>query len=134
NDADPCIYALWRSILTDPSRFIAKVRKAKLSIPAWKRHRRIYRSPRGRSLLTLGFSTFYLNRCNRSGIIARGGPIGGHQQTGKWGLDARFNREALIERIEKIYEYRSRIVATNLDALEFIRRIPTTEAERHFVY
>ena len=41
----------------------------------------------------LGFATFYLNRTNRSGII-KGGVIGGKEQTGKWTLDVRFNREA----------------------------------------
>ena len=55
------------------------------------------------------FSAFYLNRCNRSGIIMNGGPIGGVKQTGKWKLDARFNKAELRRRCEKVAEYRERI-------------------------
>jgi DNA adenine methylase len=84
NDADLCVYAMWKSILTDTDRFVAKIKRAKLTVDAWRRHRVIYRSPHGRPLLDVGFATFFLNRCNRSGIIATGGPIGGINQTGKW--------------------------------------------------
>ena len=41
-----------------------------------------------RIALALGFSAFFLNRTNRSGIIEGAGPIGGYTQTGKWKVDA----------------------------------------------
>lgn len=41
-----------------------------------------------------------MNRINRSGII-KAGVIGGMEKSGLWKLDARFNREDLIFRIEK---------------------------------
>lgn len=59
-------------------------------------------------LLDLAFSTFFLNRTNRSGII-KGGVIGGKEQTGEWKMDVRFNKADLIKRIEKIALYRDRI-------------------------
>jgi len=68
----------------------------------------------------IGFITFYLNRCNRSGILGSG-PIGGYDQNGKWKIDARFNKKDLISRIEKIYKYRNSISIYNEDAISFLR-------------
>jgi len=58
-------------------------------------------------LLELGFSTFFLNRTNRSGII-KGGVIGGKNQDGKWKLDARYKTKDLIRRIESIARYKKK--------------------------
>lgn len=69
--------------------------------------------------LDLGFSFFYLNRCNRSGIPS-GGVIGGINQSGEWKMDARFPRNELIRRIELIAAKRSQITVKNLDAEKFI--------------
>jgi len=64
-----------------------------------------------------------------------GRPIGGIDQTGKWKIDARFNRETLVDRVRKIAEYRSRIEVTNLDALAFLQKIANgRQPDRHFVY
>ena len=77
-------------------------------------------------LLALGFSTFYLNRTNRSGVIGGGGLIGGLNQNGNYLMDCRFNREDLIRRITRVARYRERIHLTNLDALEFLNRCERT--------
>lgn len=69
--------------------------------------------------LELGFATFFLNRTNVSGVV-NGGIIGGQEQTGKYKLDARFNRDTLSEKILKISEQRSRIVLFNQDAKELL--------------
>jgi len=84
-------------------------------------------------LLELGFSTFFLNRTNRSGIIS-GGVIGGKQQKGKWDLSARFNKEDLVRRIQKIGRYRNRISVHNLDAKKFLQRIVPQLPARSLVY
>jgi DNA adenine methylase len=73
--------------------------------------------------LEIAFATFLLNRCNVSGIIA-GGPIGGNNQTGNYGLDARFNKKELIRKIQNIYKERERIYFSNIDAKEFLRTLP----------
>lgn len=57
----------------------------------------------------MGFSTFFLNRTNRSGIIMAG-VIGGISQTGKWKIDVRFNKEALIAKIKNIGKYRKKSI------------------------
>jgi DNA adenine methylase len=136
NDADSCIYAFWKAILTKTGLFLKMLRDVPLSVGEWERQREIYlRGPR-QSILKLGFSTFYLNRCNRSGIIANGGLIGGRRQAGKWRLDARFNKNGLRQRIERIAIYRERIRLSNLDALEFLSATATEHdmSRRTFVY
>jgi DNA adenine methylase len=80
----------------------------------------IYRTPAGREDFELGFATFYLNRTNRSGILdAR--PIGGFDQQGNWKIDARFNREGLVARVQAVADMRHRVYVTELDALDFLQ-------------
>lgn len=136
NDADRSIYAFWSAILFKTKAFLEMLRDAPLSVDEWQKQRDIYLSGRHQSSLRLGFSSFYLNRCNRSGIIANGGLIGGRDQRGKWKLDARFNKKGLRERIERIAMYRERILVSNLDALEFLstRACNRNVADRVFVY
>jgi len=121
NDADRNIYLFWRSILFDTERFVRLLNDTPISIDEWKKHRQILKNSEGYSELEIAFSTFYLNRCNRSGILYAG-PIGGQLQSGKWLIDARFNKVELIRRIEKIAFFASRISIHNLDAIDFIKR------------
>lgn len=123
NDFDKSIYAIWHSILYDTKRFIQKIRKADLSIEEWHRIRKSFLVGAG-DTTEIGYSAFYLNRTNRSGIITAG-PIGGLKQLGKWKLNARFNKEKLIERVERIAAYRNRITVTNLDGIDFIDKYKT---------
>jgi DNA adenine methylase len=119
NDSSVHIYAFWKTILTDPDDFCRRISKASLSVDHWKRHREIVRRPDIHSLEDVGFSTFYLNRCNRSGVLTAG-VIGGLAQEGKWRIDARFPRNELVKRIECIAEHRDQITVSNLDAEEFM--------------
>jgi DNA adenine methylase len=99
------------------------VRDKPLTVAQWKKQKAI-QIAKDVSQLELGFSTLYLNRTNRSGII-KAGIIGGKNQTGAWKLDARFNRADLIQRIEKIASYSPRITLYNMDAAQFIaKRLP----------
>jgi DNA adenine methylase len=123
NDKDRCIYAFWRAVLNQTEGFLDLLESTPVTIREWRRQRGIYQRPSRHGLLRLGFATFYLNRCNRSGILVTGGPIGGHDQQGKWKLDARFNRAALRERIEKVALFRDRIEMHKLDAVEFLRDV-----------
>jgi DNA adenine methylase len=123
NDIDRCVFAVWRAVLTRHERFLQLLDETPLTIDEWHRQRHIYLKPARHSTVELGFATFFLNRCNRSGILPTGGPIGGYSQAGKWKLDARFNRKELRRRIEKIISYRERIEAFNLDALVFLKEV-----------
>ncbi len=121
NDADPAIRDFWWAVRNRSDQFSRRILETKISIAEWRRQRDTYRSKRS-SKLDRAFATFYLNRCNRSGIIMNGGPIGGVKQTGKWKLDARFNSVELRGRCERIAEYRDRIRVSGDDGIEFIRQ------------
>lgn len=120
NDKDRCIYSFWQSCLHQTSRMIDMIQSTPLTIEEWRRQRDIYQHPKRHSVVRVGFATFYLNRCNRSGIITNAGPIGGIKQRGRWKIDARFNRDELERRIRKIALHKDRIEVTSLDALEFL--------------
>ncbi len=120
NDLDRAVYAFWHSVLTRTDDFCRLIEKRPLSPKEWRRQRSIVESKDSADLFELGFAAFYLNRTSRSGIIASGGMIGGNKQRGKWKLDARFNREALVERVRRVASYKSRISLTRYDALDFL--------------
>ncbi len=125
NDADPSIYAFWWTLTNRPQPFLDLLASRRATMAEWRRQREIYRKAGRASRLRRGFSAFYLNRCNRSGIIMNGGPIGGVKQDGKWKLDARFNRADLMKRCEKVAEYRNRITVSGKDGIDFIRTMDT---------
>ena len=132
NDLDKGIYSFWRAILTETDRFINNIRNVELSIDEWNRQREII-DDCSRYSYELGFATFYLNRTNRSGII-KGGVIGGIEQAGNWRMDARFNREALIERIVKIASRKNHIHLYNKDVNSFIQNYLPRYQHNAFVY
>jgi len=122
NDLDRSIYSFWHSVLYETETLCRMIAETEVSVENWRINREIQKQKQQHSLLELGFSTFYLNRTNRSGIIM-GGIIGGVGQTGKWKIDARFNKKDLISRIEKISRYKSRITIYNLDACQLIKKM-----------
>jgi DNA adenine methylase len=121
NDADPAIFDFWWSVLNRYTSFSTMIVEKRASMTEWKRQRAIYRDDAKMSRLKRGFSAFYLNRCNRSGIIMNGGPIGGIRQTGTWKINARYNKRELVERCRKIAEFRDRIHLSNVDGIQFIK-------------
>jgi DNA adenine methylase len=129
NDADPCIFAFWKAVLNRKDELIRRIKETPVTIDEWKRQRDIYRNQARHSRINVAFASFYLNRCNRSGIMVNGGPIGGFDQSGKWKLDARYNRNELIRRIEKIHLYRDRIEIHNLDAIDFLANVVVQSEE-----
>ena len=136
NDADPAISSFWKGILHDTGAFLHLVRNCPLDVDEWKRQKEIYGRPTEVAPLALGFATFYLNRCNRSGIIANAGIIGGVEQKGTWKIDARFNRADLERRIRRIAQYSDRIEIFNLDAINFLESTVNHDpsSQDYFVY
>lgn len=123
NDADLAIHDFWWTLVNRPKPFMDMLFKTHVNLNEWYHQRDVYRSRIRVSRLRRGFSAFYLNRCNHSGIIMNGGPIGGIKQAGKWKLDARFNKDELSRRCEKVAEYRERICVSCYDGIHFINRL-----------
>lgn len=122
NNFDLSIYAFWYSILYDTERFIRKIITVEINMQEWKKQRIIQLEKENVPLFDLGFSTFFLNRTNRSGII-KGGVIGGKNQDSFYKMDCRFNKKRLIALIEKISTLKDKITIYNLDAEDFIIQV-----------
>lgn len=122
NDADFHIFAFWNSVLNDTQRFIEKIKLIDIDIETWYNQRDVYQNYECYSEFDVGFATFFLNRCNRSGILSKAGPIGGFNQLGNYKIGARFNKLALIDRIIRIASFRESIELYNIDTIDFINQ------------
>lgn len=131
NDIDPAVYAFWKSIVEHTASFVDMVESVPLTLAEWHRQREIYRSCDERDQLRLGFAFFFLNRTNRSGIL-NAGVIGGQRQEGKYKIDARFNRETLVERLTAIGRVADQITISDLDGRTVIHRY--AQDDRAFMY
>lgn len=118
NDIDPAIYAFWHSVLNHTDQLCERIENAKVDMKEWHHQRQVHAEERLK-LLDLGFSTLFLNRTNRSGIL-KGGVIGGKEQTGNYRIDCRFGRTELIRKIRRIALYREQIHLTCVDAHQYI--------------
>lgn len=131
NDLNPGVYAFWHSVLAYTDEFCELVAETPLTVDEWQRQRTAAFTEES-SDLARGFATFFLNRTNRSGIVA-GGVIGGLDQTGPWKIDARFPRGELIRRIRKIARFRSRITVTGVDTLGLLKAAPKSDQSLYFL-
>ncbi|WP_124982542.1 DNA adenine methylase [Ralstonia solanacearum] len=119
NDADPVIYAFWRSVVEDTSDFVDMIRTTPVTLKERARLQEVVTKPDQHAELELGFAAFFLNRTSRSGILA-GGVIGGKEQTGEYKLDARYKKDDLVARVQAIGALRSRITVIGMDALDLL--------------
>lgn len=123
NDKDKSIYAFWYSVLNHTDELCHLIESTEITVDNWYKQKDIQKNKETiNNLLILGFSTLFLNRCNRSGII-NAGIIGGVKQEGKYKINCRFNKSAIIERIQLISKYKDKINLFNDDALDLITRI-----------
>lgn len=120
NDIDPSVWAFWHCALNKNEALVARIQETPLTVGEWQKQRETHRRSDQGALLDLGFSAFFLNRTNRSGIIKDAGVIGGLAQSGNYKMDCRFNREELIRRVRRVWKYRDRIHLSNMDALKFL--------------
>ena len=126
NDYDIAIYSVWHSILYDTERLLFAIENVAIDINEWKKQKDIYSSLKDSNehSFELAFATFFLNRTNVSGVIT-GGPIGGIDQKGKYKLDCRFNKKALMDKISAIASKRDKISFYHMDASELISSVLT---------
>lgn len=133
NDIDPAIHAFWTAVLNNTDELCHMIRGTRVSMAQWHKQKAVQLDPGEYSAVELGFSTFFLNRTNRSGIIS-GGVIGGQGQTGRWKLNARYNKKDLIARIQRIARYRSRISVYALDGKRFVAEMLPKLPSKTLVY
>lgn len=132
NDKDRAIYAFWYSVLNNTNELCERIKTTEITVEEWKKQKEV-QNKKNANLLDLGFSTFFLNRTNRSGII-NAGVIGGIEQKGNYTIDCRFNKEDLIERIKKIASRKKDIRLYQKDALELIEIIQQEAEDANVIF
>lgn len=132
NDLDPLVHAFWSVCLTQSDRLIEWIEKIPVTVDTWRECKKAISQKNYNKKFNLASSFFFINRTNTSGIL-NGGVIGGLHQSGKYKIDARFNKAGLIQKIEKIARFATRIEVTNYDGVELIRNY-IAHKERAFLY
>lgn len=133
NDIDSSIYSFWYSVLNKTEGLCRLINDTPVSLTTWDKQKQIQKEKNNKQLLHLGFSTFFLNRTNRSGII-NAGMIGGREQAGDWKIDARFNKKDLINRIERVAMYKDKIELYNQDAVLLVKKLKKTLPSNSLFY
>ncbi len=133
NDLNGPVHAFWRCVLEQTEALTRLIRETPVTMVTRDRMKSILLAPGEADELQVAFAFFFLNRTNRSGIL-NGGVIGGKEQTGYWKIDARYNKDDLIKRIDRIAAARRRISLTKLDAVEFLKTKAPAWPQRTLVY
>lgn len=133
NDKDRSIYAFWYSVLNNTNKLCKLIDNAELTVEEWRKQKKVQENKDSEDLLTLGFSTFYLNRTNRSGII-NAGLMGGIKQDGNYLMDCRFNRPKLKKRIKLISSKREHIRLYQKDAIELIEKVSEEAQDTNVIF
>lgn len=133
NDLDKAIFAFWKIAISDTDFLINEIKKVNIDIEEWKKQKEIYNNPFS-SIKDLAFATLFLNRTNRSGII-EGGPIGGMEQEGFWNIQARFTKNTIISRLEKVKKFKNKISVRNLDGITLLKQLEKNKYKsRYFIF
>lgn len=133
NDFDPAIFNFWKAVTESTEKFLKLINDTNITIEEWHRQKDVLANPKDYSQLEHGFAAFFLNRTNRSGIL-KGGVIGGKNQNGNYKLDARFHKDNLSKRIEKIGKHSHKIKVYNYDALELLLKVDNLLPKDSLIY
>lgn len=132
NDLDECIYAFWKSVFEKTDELCQLIDATPITIDEWKKQKSIWCAKDTSQTVLLGFSAFYLNRTNRSGIIDGAGPVGGFAQSGKWKIDARYNKARQIDNIRELGQFRDCVEISGLNASKYLEK--TLSSKNKFCY
>ena len=135
NDLDHGVSAFWHTLMHEKSALITAIKQGPFDnhtsldeftaderLRYWQSIHNRYTQNEDRSMESIAFDFFMLNRMNVSGIV-KGGPIGGYSQNGKYNIGARFNKDELIQRIEAIAARSDSIMVRNDEGSHFCERL-----------
>lgn len=121
NDYDPAVYDFWVAVTKTPEALLRLLHDTPVTMEQWLLWRSVLRGEKKASQVKRGFATLFMNRTNRSGIL-NAGVIGGLGQGGDYKLDARFKKDVLARRIERIALSAKHISVYQEDALALLTR------------
>lgn len=123
-DLNPGLAAFWATVVGDGEDLARRVELTVPNMELWEESRAIVAEPEAFDQFELGYATFIVNRCSRSGIVTpAAGPMGGKDQTGHWTLGSRFTADALADRIRRIATFRDRLRVFHGDGISFIEDV-----------
>ena len=132
NDLDPHVYAFWYAVLNHADQFCERLLRTPITVDEWDRQKATYAACNTADLYDLGFSTFFLNRTNVSGVLT-GGIIGGRNQQGDYKINARFPRDNLVKKIKDIAARKADITIINTDASKLLGNPALQDSNGTFV-
>lgn len=133
NDVDPAIYCFWKAITEVPDEIQKLLADTPINMDQWQKWRQIMLGQRDGTLAEKGFATLFINRTNRSGILT-GGVIGGKAQSGSYKMDARFNKDMISKRIDKIAMSASSISVYREDAYSLLKKVSSEFPKNTMIY
>ena len=135
NDKDKSLYAFWSAVLNNTEELCERIENTVFTIEEWRKQKEFQKAKDSDniSLLELGYSTLYLNRTNRSGIL-NAGVIGGVDQSGNYKMDCRFNTADIKNKIKKIASFKNSIRLFDLDAIELIDKIEQENTDSNTIF
>lgn len=103
NDADPAIHAFWETLVDRPDELIRLIWAHAPTMETRRWSQQVLRDLANHTTAEVGFAAFFLNRTSRSGIL--NGALLGERASRPYKLDARYNRQRLVARIEAVAAY-----------------------------
>jgi DNA adenine methylase len=140
-ERDPLIYCFWKSVFEYTYDFVERINNLAITLDTWEKLL-VYRNKdynignifNAQEIMTLGLSGLFFNRTSFSGIL-NAGPIGGKNQSSKYKIDCRFNKDRLIRKIVDISTLRDCVDVKFDDALVFLKKsVKTLKNEQCFIY
>ncbi len=133
NDLDPAVNAFWGAVTKHPEQLLRLLHDTPVNMEQWHHWRAVMRGETPASQVERGFSTLFMNRTNRSGIL-KGGVIGGKNQSGDYKLDARLKKDVLAVRIERIARHANDISVYCEDAHQLLLRCTEFLPPKSMIY
>lgn len=133
NDLDPAVYAFWWAVTNETNSLLDLLDNTPISMDQWFKWRAVLRGEVEATPVERGFATLFMNRTNRSGIL-KGGVIGGLAQDGSYKLDARFKKDVITQRIQKIAKHAERISVHCEDALSLLQNSAQLLPKKSLIY
>jgi DNA adenine methylase len=134
NDLDPAVHSFWSAVTVDPEGVLKLLHDTPITMEQWHYWRSVMlEQDQNLTLAQRGFATLFVNRTNRSGIL-KGGVIGGKAQAGAYKLDARFSKEMIAARLERIALNADHISVYCEDAFVLLGRASEFLPEQSLIY
>ena len=129
NDINKGVYSFWKAVCESSDDLIQLIEETPVDMDNYRKQKDLQTKLKKENKYSVeyGFNTFYLNRANFSGILDAG-PIGSYEQKGNYKLDARFNKDELISKIEKISRKKKNI---KVSADKFINKLNRNEIKTY---